>query len=216
VIADTTLELSPHWFERTVVLLLALLAVDSLVERIGLLERMYELLQQRAVGLSDRSTLNADEIFADAQDVTLSGITLLNILTERQHLFQALLTRGTRFRVLLLDPKSSACAAWNETVVDEPIQAHLETALAVLRRMRKIAPLAPLEVRFAPQLLPTCLVIVDPALPRGRLVGEIIFSDIPPFRRPHLRFTRAEDPEWFAFFCERFESVWQKSNVVEP
>lgn len=108
VIADAIGRLPTHSFERVMVLLLALLALDSLVERIGLLERIHDLLRKRRMELNDRSTVVAnDTIFAEARDVTISGVTLLNVLTDREYLFQSLLAQGARMRVLLLNPMSA-------------------------------------------------------------------------------------------------------------
>jgi len=189
--------------------------LDALVERIALLEKIHGFLSERRQRLNDRSTVQATDIFAGARDIALSGVTLLNVLQDREHLFQTLLAQGTRLRVLLLSPTSAAWGVWDRATEGAPNAAHLESALAVLRKLRKKLPDAKLEVRYAPHLLPTCLVVVDPELPSGRLIAELVFTDTLPFERPHLTLSRVEDPHWFAFFRDRLEAIWKQSQIAD-
>jgi hypothetical protein len=215
MLLEVTDRLSPQAFERVVILLLGLLGLDALVERIALLEKIYGYLREHRQKLNDRSAVQTTDIFVGARDITLSGVTLLNVLQDREHLFQTLLSQGALLRVLMLNPESAAWSVWDNATDGAPNAAHLAAALAVLRKLHKRLPEARLEVRYAPYLLPTCLVIVDPALPRGRLIAELVFTDTLPYERPHLALSRLEDPHWFDFFRDRLEALWNSSSPVD-
>lgn len=239
-VLDVTDRLTTHAFERLLVLAIGLLAVDALVERIDLLEKMESRVSElplllasiadgldplseirsgvakltRPAGLSNRSTFNADVEFAAAREIDIAGITLVNVLLDKRGLFEKLLRDGSRLRLLLLSPTSNAWASWNEAVTNEDTDAHLKTSLGIIRGLAKL-PSGRCEVRYAPHLLPTSLVIIDGSWPRGCLAAEIIFAGMSGYERPHVVLTRSDDQYWFEFMRNQFESLWDRSSVAE-
>ncbi|HET8775294.1 MAG TPA: hypothetical protein VFP80_15955 [Thermoanaerobaculia bacterium] len=213
IILDFTGRLDKHGFERTVVLILGLIAIDSLIERFGLLEKIDANVKQitRPVGLKSRRALRTDELFANARSIDIAGVTLLNILHDRHTEFRELVTRGTHLRALLLDPSSPSWSAWTEAAKPDPAAAHLQAAEAHLEQLKKRRPDL-VEFRYARYLLPTALVIVDRDQPSGWLVAELIFPDVDGGERPHVMFERREAPEWFNFFCDRFDEQWDRAG----
>lgn len=239
-VLDVTDRLTQHVFERLLVLAVGLLAVDALIERVDLLERiervMYtirqgiEPIEQRAslldeiarhvsslaqpAGLTNRSTLNAEMEFAGAREIDFAGITLVNVLLDRRGLLEKLLRDGAKVRVLLLKPESNSWAAWNDAVTNEDTEAHRKTSLGILRGLIKLSP-DNIEVRYSPHLLPTSLVIVDRTRNTAHLVAEIIFPGMAGFERPHVVLKRVDEPHWFEFMVSRFDSLWDASTKVE-
>jgi len=239
-VLDVTERLSPHVFERLLVLAIGLLAVDALIERIDLLEKMenavYTLHQDiepisqrvaliddmshrmsslaRPTGLTNRSTLNTGLEFEGAREIDFFGITLVNVLLDRRALLEKLLRDGAKLRVLILNPQSNAWAAWNDAVTNEDTDAHRKTSLSILRGLAKVAS-ANIEVRDAPYLLPTSLVIIDRTSANGELVAESIFPGMAGFERPHIVINRSHEPYWFQFMITQFDRVWEASTPVE-
>jgi hypothetical protein len=198
------------------VAMLALLALDTLVERVTSTEKIDQRLARLEAPqlLHDRSELMPiQQLSVGASEIVACGITLVSVVTPHHDFFASKLAQGVKLRFIILDPKCAAWQVWHESqriATRGDVDATLETLAPLVRAGLDV------EVRLAPFHLPVSLVIVDRALRTGRMTVEMTFTALSLPNRPHMYLTRAAWPTWFDFFAARFDYLWSISRVWEP
>jgi hypothetical protein len=202
-----------------ILLVLAFLAIDALVERIAVVEKIEGRLARLEAPpvLHDRSKLvGLDEMTLGATELAACGATLISILYQRGPFFLQKLKDGMNLRFVVLDPKSEAWKTWNDVDPKNATPEDLDQSLKTLGALMKEQTTGKIEVHLAPFMLPSSLLIADVSRPNGRMNVEFAFSGLTLEERPHIHLTRAGSPKWFPFFANRFEYVWTHSTPYVP
>lgn len=214
--------------ESIIIALLALLAVDALSERIGLLERI----ETHLVSLGDKieSRTSADKLFLPrdelpsfeshcqkGEDIWVAGRSLRGLLNNHGKDIQAAAKSGKRFRFLIVDPDKptvmDAMAAGSYTHPTGAAARQMgREALDHLKRLIENTPADAVEVRLTDHI-PTCVYfIIDGEKPRGELYIEMYGYKISPSQRFHVHLTRSADHRTFASYFNQLNSMWQNAK----
>lgn len=101
--------------ESIIVALLALLSVDALTERLGVLERLEAKLELMPVheGLRKRSEIPLlEERARNASDICILAVSAISLTVRYLSFLEGLLHSGSTLRVILLDPASDSLRTW--------------------------------------------------------------------------------------------------------
>ena len=205
--------------DAVVLFVLALLAFDALVERVGVVENIDKRLARLEAPpvLRDRSKLvNLEELALGVHELAACGPTLVSLLYQRYEYFLKKLDDGMKLRFVVLDPRSEAWKIWNDVEVEQRSPEDTNISLRTLAALMKHQTKGTIEVRLANFVLPSSLLIGDPSRDSGRMNVEFAFSGLSLPSRPHIHLTKAGSPEWFVFFVDRFEYIWNRSTPYTP
>lgn len=201
-----------------IVAMLALLALDALVERVSVIdaiERRLANLEAPTI-LRDRSSLTQMTTMAvGAKDIAACGITLVSLVPTHHDFWKEKLRRGVNLRFMMVDPESIAWQSWCEAQ-RTPSPGDLTFALQSLASLLTERYAGKIEVRLSPQFLPVSIAGVDFGTDSGRMNVELVFTrtDLP--RRPHVHLTKIASPQWFDFFADIYEDLWARSRPWTP
>lgn len=202
--------------EEVIITLMALLAVDALVERMGLLEKMNARIEKwpEEEVLRDRSKLNRmEELAAGATEIWAAGTSLVSIIRPYDHFFLQKLKEGCNLRFLVLDPKSEAAHVWDKKQQTPTTKRDIKSSLQSLDNLIKQRRLkGRCEVRLAQAFLPFSMVIVNAQKEYGKMTVEMLAYKKNLHDRPHLQLTKRDHEKWFRFFYDQFEILWQDSS----
>lgn len=132
--------------DQIILALLGILAVDTVVERLGYLSRIEDSVKSLSVATSkplflSRAMLNADEPFEQfvvrGRDVLISGVSLVGTVGPLRTLFKTTIQRGTNLCFLLLDPESPCLelAARSHGVSAESLRNDIISSLGHLQQL---------------------------------------------------------------------------------
>ncbi|RIK73280.1 hypothetical protein DCC62_17710 [candidate division KSB1 bacterium] len=202
--------------DEVIVTLLALIAVDALVERMSLLEKISARVEKwpEEEVLRDRSKLNRmEELAAGATEIWAAGISLVSIIRPYDNFYLQKLRDGCNLRFLLLDPNSKAAEVWNKKQQTPTAKKDIKLSLQSLDNLIKHRNLkGKCEVRLAQAFLPFSLVIVNGQKDYGKMTVEMLAYKKNLHDRPHLQLTKRDHEKWFRFFSDQFEILWQDSS----
>ncbi|MCW4055392.1 MAG: hypothetical protein NWE82_01265 [Candidatus Bathyarchaeota archaeon] len=210
--------------EDVTIALLALLAVDALGERLGLLDRI----ETHVVDLSRKleSRPSADELLLlrdelpsflsqiqKGDDIWVAGRSLAILLNNYSNQIQEATKSGKRFRFMIVDPDNlplmnaiaSSSYPYPSAVT---VEQHGRQALAHLKLLVENTPEGTIMVRLADHI-PTCVYfIIDGETSHGQMVIEMYGYRLSPGQRLHIRLTCSADSRTFASYLRQFNNMW--------
>lgn len=205
----------PTYVEGIIITLLALLALDSLVERVGLLEKIEERISRLPSSdqLKDRSGLrDIREMGISATEIVAAGPTLVQLITPNFDFFAKKMREGCNLKFVLLDPKSPAWEIWHQGQI-APTRSDINSSLSILcELMRLKGAKGKCEVKLSQTYLHFSLVATDPKKERGQMNVEMLALKVSLHNRPHIHLTKREHEKWFNFFCDQFEQHWSTTT----
>lgn len=214
--------------EDIIIALLALLAVDALGERLGVLDRI----ETHVADLRKRieSRTSADEVLhlrdellsfssqmQKGDEIWVAGRSLVVLLNNYSNQIQQAAKSGKRFRFLIVDPDNLPLMnAIATSSYPYPAAATVEQvgrqALAHLKLLVENTPEGTIEVRLANHI-PTCVhFIIDGETSHGQMVIEMYSYRISPGQRLHMRLTRSADSRTFASYLRQFNNMWRDAR----
>lgn len=204
--------------EQIVIGLMALIAIDSLVERLGILARIEESIKLvcGAPSLRRRSEIiHPVTQAASASTIDVLAVSGISLFAQNQGFYLRKLREGARMRVILLDPNSPALPthayqAGQSTIV---IQRHIESTLSAIRPLLNHEG-AQIEVRLGPCFAPFSMVGTDLNKESGRIVVEFHVYRAELDQRPHVLFEAHNEAFWYGFFRDQFETAWAVSTPL--
>jgi hypothetical protein len=212
--------------EDIIIALLGFLAADALIERLGLLEkvesRLGSLIQrfgaQDAPFLQSRKDLaRFPETAQDAKDIFIIACSASGILTEHTQFFIDRVKQGARIRLAVVNPDENAVVEIVGRSDIMPVQtqiADMRTAAGVIEHIGTHIPNTHLfEVRVFDYVPTLSFVMIDGDLPTGRISAELYLYQIDPWRRPHFLVTAKDHPDWYSYFRDICEAIWQNAKV---
>jgi hypothetical protein len=200
--------------EEVIIALLALLAIDALTERIGVLERIESKLRVGGVRLQDRNSFaeSLEKRWARASEVCLLASNLVGIVTHYRDLMAERAKEGCRFRMIILDPEfldlDGLPVSWYGSGRKESLQYAIHTIDRIRRRVGRDR----VEVRYTAFPSPYSLLMIDPGTASGEVQVELYTHGRNTQERPHFVLTQDTDSYWYDFFRREFELVWESSR----
>ena len=159
----------------------------------------------------------SDKTFASSDVIYVSGMTLTRTTREYMYVWGQRLIAGATIRVMILDTETSLIKelilrSSGETTVD-----YWKNKLQAVQSLISYIAQTPgskgkIELGYLPYIPSYGFVIVDPDEPNGCCVVEMYHHESAK-PNPTFEISRVDDPEWFNFFREQFDTMWKSCQV---
>jgi hypothetical protein len=205
--------------EQIIIALLALLTVDALTERIGVLEKIESKLGNTSGAiLRDRSQILTPLQHAQhASEICILVVSGASVILPYAGFYGQRMASGCKIRVVLLNPKCAARATFDLLKQGRASQQMIDSSLEVLRDLvLSTQGKGQCEVRLLDVFLPYSIFAVDPGSTSGSMVVELHSYRVAIDERPHLDLTAADNRHWFAYFSQQFERAWSDAAPWTP
>ena len=153
-----------------------------------------------------------------AKDIRITGGSLFRLSSEYIGFFEEKAKDGCKIKFLVLNPECLAAKLIAENIVYEAdsievYKSHIKTALKNLKS---------LQLKFPDQILiktSECvpsfgLLICDPDKTFGNIMVEFYTLAVPTRQRPHIILQKPREPQWFSFYFDQFNRIWEASGNV--
>ncbi len=215
--------------DKLILALLGVLAIDTVVERLGYLSRIEDSIKSLSLTTSkpllvNRATLNSDESFdhfvARGRNVLIAGITLVGTVGPLRTFFKTTMQQGTKLRFLLLDPESAGIhlAARFHGISPESMRNDILSSLEHLRQLMDSTcgnKGGSIEVRLLKAIPDAGIVVRDGNRDTGEIRYEMYLFQTDVSGRPAFCL-RATDGEIFRHFRDAAERAWNDSTPWTP
>jgi hypothetical protein len=229
--------------EQLLLALLAVLAFDTLVERLGYLDRIEQLSQKtyETVEYSTKKTndllesLSRERIFPKdffvlddlqkkksletADDFALTGITLNYIVNNYLHIIEQRLSVGVNIRIMLLDTTDSNLAQMQQRgwgVADFDLYRSLLTQS--LRKLEIVANKPKsrgiIEIGYLPFYPSFAVDLINASQPQATIWVSVFHHKLSS-PTPKFVVNSSDDPQWFGFFKDQFELLWESCRIEQ-
>jgi len=211
--------------EKILLALLGLLALDGLIEKTAYLERIEEGLKSirnivsanpNAVSLTSRDALPPfSESVSGANNVFVFAISAHSLVGQHYTVILNALKEGTHFRFVLVSPDNQALEAAplaSASSTDTEIQVRwIYDTLNVLGRLAQNDTRGTLEVKLFKGIPTTSLIAYDTDRQHGWFQIDPHYHRRTPLSRPTFTLKASSGSEWFKYYQELIEDVWNDS-----
>ena len=155
---------------------------------------------------------------SNAKQIEVVG-TSLNAFANTYHSFlEQKREAGCQIRLITTNPSNKVADLIAQRFPEAPKrEVHLAHVKSVLRSLSNISGHLPsggsIEVRLLDTLPPFGLFIIDGDTSNGRIRVELYPDSVSLSDRPIFELLASRDGEWYKFFRQQFEFLWQKSSV---
>ncbi len=209
---------------------LGLIAVSGLWERNRKLHRIENIAQEgrdlilrRLAGRAYARDFFAnekpvsDKTFASSDVIYVSGMTLTRTAREYMYVWGQRLIAGATIRVMILDTETNLLKELILRSSGETTIEYWKNKLQTVQSLISYIGQTPgskggIELGYLPYIPSYGLVIVDPDEPNGRCIVEMYHHESAK-PNPTFELSRVDDPEWFIFFREQFDTMWRSCRV---
>lgn len=198
-------------------LMLGLLALDSLTERMSILQKILDRLSefelQTTQGLKNREALNRlSSLSPNATEISVLAISGLQVIINNYEFIEDRLRNGCKLQFIFMDPESSAIHLWNEQNKPATATTDIHAAIERLQQLKKATgvDVSQCKLYLTSMLLPFSLVMVDPNKDNGMMTVEYHTYKTPVPDRPHIQLSRSTDGRWFSFYQNQFTRLWNE------
>ena len=139
----------------------------------------------------------------NAKEVSIYGKSLVGLVTQYFTLFLKLGKQGYKFRFLLVDPSLDPTEALN-----------VEQSLMRLKGIQDEIP-SQIEIRLSPEILYCSVFMIDGKKRSGKIQVEFYNYKVATSDRPHITLSATQDPKWYKFYYEQFETLWKDAKQCE-
>lgn len=193
--------------EGVIISLLTLLSIDALTERLNVLERIEAHLKEKTSILRRSNELGSfNDYTSNAQELLILAVSGTSIIGPNYNFLEEKIKEGCRFKILLLDPSSTALSVWDSTIKGATTQTDINSTLKVLQSITKVKlQNNQIQVKLLPVFLPFSMVVVNPNKTNASMIVEFHSYKT---ERNHVFLTRKEDDYWFHYYLHQFNSAW--------
>ena len=227
--------------ENIIIALLALIAIDSLIERLNILKRI-EIKLTKVDDITERLNIlkkvelklnqlpqvsalrkRADVIHMTQFAKTASSIHVLaisgySIINTYQDFYEKKLKEGCNLKFLLLSPKSQYLDAYkqlNRENIVAVVKNHIDSSLQILVPLTKKSKVkGECQVRVSEIFFPFSLVGIDLGKETGMINVEYHSFKAALDKRPHIIIEKDINPYWFDFYKEQYEQAWLEGKKI--
>lgn len=147
------------------------------------------------------------------------GVSLIGLAVTHSGLLKAKLESGCRMRFIATNPVNNFLS---DLVVQRFLEAqnrelhisHVTTSINSLSLLSTSNSFGgSVEVRLMDNLPPFGMLLMDSNLPSGKIRVELYPEACPIGQRPVFELWASRDGEWYHFFKQQFETLWEKAVV---
>jgi hypothetical protein len=213
--------------EQIILGLLGIIAIDTLVDRLGYLHRIEEGIKSLSGAVSkppflSREMLDRIEPFerflGRGRDVLISGVALNSIAGPRREFFRRMILQGSHLRFLLLDPDSPSLGAiaYSHGMSPEALKSDILGALNHLALLEGITSTGhvqqgSIEVRLLQAIPNISIVMRDSDRAIGEIRCELHIYKTDTTERPSFRLT-PDDEEIYRRYRDAIDRLWNDSK----
>lgn len=174
--------------------------------------------------LFDRTTQTIlEDRLSQANAVYMTGGSLTKVLSLHIGLIEEKAKRGCKFKFLIVDPESEACALTAHSIVYE-IRNPQAYSAQIRMSLEMLGPLLTqynqatkqVEVRLCDFVPTYSFMMTDADSQKGKIWIEWYPYKSPVRTRPNIALERTRDGHWYEYFNEQFNAMWQASKPWEP
>ncbi len=205
--------------EEIIIALLGLIAIDALIERLHILEKIEAKLdreQHKPILRKRVEAITPDEMAKNASSIYVLAISACSIAIPYVDLYERKLREGCNIKFILLSPNSKYLSA-----VDFQNLDNIQTKLHIDATLEALTPLAKrrsykgkFEIRLSETFFPYSIIGVDFEKTTGKMTVEFHCYKVPLDSRPHIFLEKEKDPYWFNFYQNQFELAWANAKKV--
>jgi len=199
---------------------------ETLSKQIGELKKS---LPDRPSALSFfRPIKDFDARLKTAMQIDLCGVSLTSTISSQFATLRSKIESGAHIRILIIDPTSHAIEMTAERSMNPKdtiyYRRRLESTLSQVTYLYKFADdlkqnsenLGSLCVRMLSYAPSFGLIILDPNHKDGLAQIEIFPHKFGFKARPTFVLTSDNDEEWYTYFIDQFEQMWNAANPWDP
>jgi len=203
--------------EEIIITLLGLIAIDALIERLHILEKIESKLdREKYKGILRKRVdiITPDKMAKNASSIHALTISAYSIGVPYIDFYENKLKEGCDIRFILLDPNSKFLNALNQQNLDYiETKNHIDSSLRVLKPLSKSKNYkGKFEIRLSEVYFPFSMVGVDFGKETGKMSVEFHCYKVPLDSRPHIFLEKESDTYWFNFYQNQFELAWSNSK----
>lgn len=214
--------------DQLLLALLGVLAVDTLVERLGYLERIEKQITKIESKLETK--VSADDLLHPRSEIPpmtlwltkydeiwLAGISLHTIVHSYGRQIESAAQSGKRLRFLLANPENTALwdtfALGSFTYPDGNAVKKLATdSLALFEQILKNSPKNSIEIRLLDYDFSCSYVIGDGKKDHAKMAVEYFSYKVSAGERHHMIVSKRMDTKTFSFHFQQFEAMWKNAK----
>lgn len=205
--------------EEIIITLLGLIAIDLLIERLHILEKIESKLdreQYKPILRKRADIIPPDKMAKNALSIHALTISAYSIGVPYIDFYESKLKEGCDIKFILLDPNSKCLATLNQQNLDYiDTKNHIDSSLRVLKPLSKEKKYkGKFEIRLSDVLFPFSMVGADFGKETGKMIVEIHCFKVPLDSRPHVFLEKEKDPFWFNFYQNQFELAWSNAKKI--
>ncbi len=205
--------------ESIIIALLALLAIDSLGERISVLEKLEDRLSRLTIGHAfkpRKEILTPIEHGKYSSKIDLLASHAVSAIAPYISFYKSKMSSGCKLRIMLLDPKSPSLFYLNSLKEDSSTEMYIHSSLELLKELVKSNSRGSCEVRLTKILLPFSIFSVDTDTDEGSMIVEFRGYKVSIDDRPHIHLTANDSSYWYNYYWQQFERAWTEATIWEP
>lgn len=206
--------------ESVIVALLALLSVDSLVERMSLLEKIEARLNSQGPvhPLRKRQAIETPDQFAKhASSIHVLAISGISIVKQFEGFYRKKITSGCKAEFILLRPDEKMIEIWKkQNLGSSGTKPHIVSSLDVLRSLSELqSKNGSCEVGFLDMFAPFSIFGIDLDKNTAQMIVEFHGYKTPLDERAHILLSKDEQPFWFGFYRNQYLLAKKDSKPVD-
>lgn len=216
--------------DKIILAMLAILALDVIIERIGYLDRIETHLLD--IESKVESKVSADELFKARKQLPsfdflleqgeifwIGGKNLVGLLNNYGRQIQKAANEGKKFRFLIHNPNKSAlieiqsASSYTHSSV-KTLEQKLQEAIFIFGDLLNNTPKDSIEIRLTDSLLTNAYLIIDSKKAYGHMIVEFYNYQISSGEQNSLYLKKQSEDRIFNYYLRRFESRWKKSETL--
>lgn len=216
--------------EKLILAILAVIAFDILIEKLGYLEDIEDGVKTIISSLAhpgqadsvfkSRSNMPSFEtLLQQCDEIWIAGKSLSNFIGTHGKQIEKSAHNGTKFRCLIHNPQNSilmeALASNSFSNPDaKTIKNLVNSGLLQLKRIKDSCPPGHVDIRLVNSILPNGFTIVDGQKEDAVMYVELFSYKISLGDRLSIFINRKRDPKTFSFYIQQFENLWRDSKQI--
>jgi len=205
--------------EDIIIAILGLIAIDALVERLHILEKIESKLdreQGKHVLRRRGEIISPDKMAKNASSIYALTISAYSIGVPYIDFYESKLKEGCDIKFITLDPNSKCFDALNKQNLDYiDTKNHIDSSLRVFKPLAKVRNYkGKFEIRLSEVFFPFSIIGIDFGKETGKMSVEFHCYKVPLDSRPHILLEKQRDSYWFNFYQNQFELAWANAKRI--
>lgn len=206
--------------EEIIITLLGLIAIDALIERLHILEKIESKLdkeQYKPILRRRVEILPPDKLAKNASSIYVLAISAYSIISGKYpDFYKSKLKEGCYIKFILLSPDSKYFDSLDQQILsDIETKDHINSSLRILKPLSELKNYkGKLEIRLLDMFFPFSMIGIDFGEKTGKICVEYHCYKVSLEKRPHIILESEKDPDWFNFYQSQFDLAWSDAKKV--